>query len=297
MKLLTVLARALLTGSVLTAVALAPATGALASTPGQLDSGATLGPGATLYSPSGNMALTMQTDGNLVLYAPGHVAVWATGTSSAGNGTILAEQSDGNLVVIAPGNHPVWASGTSGHPGAVLQVQDDGNTVQYGSGHAALWSTNTSTGTSSVASLAVANQGATACGRNSLGGTGFYTSCKPENWCADFAMWVWAHSGYNVSGLSPAAYSFYKYGKDRGTLHAHPAVGDAVVYDVSGTYASHVGIVTGISNGLIHTENGNWGGSSTTTSSVKPQDMPDSTTIGTRTSFGKTVSGFVSPVR
>lgn len=297
MKPSTALLRTLLTGSALTAMALAPATAALASAPGQLDSGATLGSGATLYSPSGNMALTMQTDGNLVLYAPGHVAIWATGTSNAGNGTILAEQTDGNLVVIAPGNHPVWASGTSGHQGTVLQVQDDGNSVQYASGHVSIWSTGTSTGTSSIASLAVANQGNTACGRNSKGGTGYYTSCKPENWCADFAKWVWAQSGYNVTNLSPAAYTFYRYGTSHNTLHAHPVVGDAVVYDVSGTTASHVGIVTGISNGLIHTENGNWGGSSPTTSSVKLQDMPASATIGTRTSFGKTVSGFVSPVR
>jgi hypothetical protein len=297
MKLRTAVVRALIAGSALLAIGLAPATAAHASTPGQLDSGATLGPGATLYSPSGNMALTMQTDGNLVLYAPGHVAIWSTGTSNAGNGTILAEQTDGNLVVIAPGNRAVWASGTSGHRGTVLQVQDDGNMVQYASGHVGIWSTGTSTGASSIASLAVANRGVKACGRNTAGGTGFYTSCKPENWCSDFAMWVWARSGYNVNNLSPAAYSFYKYGRDRGTLHAHPVVGDAVVYDVSGTYASHVAIVTGISNGLIHTENGNWGGTSVTTSSVKPQDLPANATIGTRTSFGKTVSGFISPVR
>lgn len=286
-----------LAGSVLLTIGFAPVTAALAATPGQLDSGATLGPGATLNSPSGNMALTMQTDGNLVLYAPGHVAIWSTGTSNAGNGTILAEQTDGNLVVIAPGNRAVWASGTSGHPGTVLQVQDDGNVVQYAPGHAGIWSTGTSTGTAAIAALAVGNRGGTACGRNSLGGTGFYTSCKPENWCADFAKWVWSNSGYNVGGLSPAAYSFYRYGLDHGTLHARPVVGDAVVYDVSGTYASHVAIVTGISNGLIHTENGNWGGTSTTTSSVKPQDLPGGATIGTVTGFGKKVSGFISPVR
>jgi len=297
MKRASALVRMLLTGSALTAMALAPATAASAATPGQLDSGATLGSGATLYSPSGNMALTMQTDGNLVLYAPGHIAIWATSTANAGNGTILAEQSDGNLVVIAPGNRPVWASGTNGNRGAVLQVQDDGNMVQYASGHVAIWSTGTSTGTSSIASLAVANRGNTACGRNSKGGTGYYTSCKPEAWCSDFAHWVWAQSGYNVTGLGPASYSFYQYGLDHGTLHSRPAVGDAVVYDRSGAWASHVGIVTGISNGVIHTENGNWGGSSATTSSVKPQDLPGNATIGTVTNFGKKVSGFISPVR
>lgn len=67
--------------------------------------------------------------------------------------------------------------------------------------------------------------------------------------------------------------------------------------DSGATLGCHVSIVTGISNGLVHTENGNWGGTSTTTSTVKPQDLPGNVTTGTRTSFGKTVSGFISPVR
>lgn len=112
--------------------------------PGQLDSGTAIDSGTSLNSPSGTMSLTMQTDGNLVLYRPGHVAIWASGTDRAANsGAILDEQPDGNLVVIAAGNVPVWSSNTSGHPGAVLRVQDDGNVVQYAAGHSPIWSTNT----------------------------------------------------------------------------------------------------------------------------------------------------------
>lgn len=268
--------------------------------------------GATLYSPRGTHALTMQTDGNLVLYAPGHVAIWATGTAGQ-NGAILTEQSDGNLVVIAPGNRPVWASGTSGRPGTVLQVQDDGNAVQYAPGHVAIWSTKSatgggSTGTSRIAALATANEGRTACGTNTLGGRGFYTSCKPEHWCADFAKWVWFNSGYRVDGLTAGAITFATYGQRFGTAHGsgyRPQVGDAIVYDINAgrTSAGHVGLVTSVSNGVIRTENGNFGGRGTgdafaTSSSVKVSTLPADATIGYySSSMGKRVSAIVSPSR
>jgi hypothetical protein len=132
---------ALLTATSAT-IGLGGAGAAQAATPGQLDGGARLNPGATLYSHNGSQTLTMQTNGNLVLYAPGHVAIWASRTAGHAN-SILIEQSDGNLVVVAPGNKPIWSSGTSGHPGTVLQVQNDGNAVQYAPGHVAIWSTKT----------------------------------------------------------------------------------------------------------------------------------------------------------
>jgi hypothetical protein len=48
-------------------------------------------------------------------------------------------QSDGNLVVIAPGNRPVWSTNTAGNPGSDLELQDDGNLVVYAQGHRAVW--------------------------------------------------------------------------------------------------------------------------------------------------------------
>src|SRR5687768_3805706 len=79
----------------------------------------------------------MQSDGNLVLRAPGNVPTWASNTAGR-TGANLHMQSDGNLVARAPGNVPVWASGTNGNPGTVLQVQDDGNAVLYNTGHVAI---------------------------------------------------------------------------------------------------------------------------------------------------------------
>jgi hypothetical protein len=64
-----------------------------------------------------------------------------------------------------------------------------------------------------VAQIAIDNLGKTACGTNSLGGQGYYSSCTgnggyPEYWCSDFAKWVWKSAGAKVTGLTPAAGSF-----------------------------------------------------------------------------------------
>jgi hypothetical protein len=61
-----------------------------------------------------NAVMTLQTDGNLVIYpttAPtGHL--WAANT--AGNsGDVIFFQPDGNLVIYAPDGHSLWSSGTS----------------------------------------------------------------------------------------------------------------------------------------------------------------------------------------
>lgn len=103
----------------------------------RLRAGEQLNPGQRLVSPDGQYVLTMQGDGNLVEYAPGNRAIWATGTNRSNSIVLL--QGDGNLVVIAPGNVPVWASGTSGTSGADVELQNDGNVVIYGQGHVARW--------------------------------------------------------------------------------------------------------------------------------------------------------------
>ncbi|GID94045.1 CHAP domain-containing protein [Amorphoplanes digitatis] len=147
-----------------------------------------------------------------------------------------------------------------------------------------------------AANLAAANIGKTAgtCAvnptHNSLGGSQFDTSCSggysggPEYWCADFAKWVWRNSGFNTSGLTPAAQSFYTYGQSHGTFHATAQPGDAIVFsDNRGGYANHVAVVTAVnSDGSVVIANGNWGGQSgtmahfATTSSVKQATIPAS---------------------
>jgi hypothetical protein len=90
----------------------------------------------------GGDTLTMQGDGNLVLYAPGYTPIWASNTRG-NNGAWLSMQGDGNLVVVARGGKPLWAAGTDNPSGSMLIVQSDGNTVIYTPGNVALWSTNT----------------------------------------------------------------------------------------------------------------------------------------------------------
>jgi len=86
---------------------------------------------------------------------------------------------------------------------------------------------------------------------------------RSEQWCADYAGWVWKNSGVVDAGsLTAAAYSFKSYGDSRGSWHAGSAltgiqVGDAIVYGVSGTSAKHVNIVTAISGSAISVTGGN----------------------------------------
>ncbi len=100
-------------------------------------------PGEEIVSLEGRFRLTMQADGNLVLYRNSPVeALWASAT--AGNQVAFAiMQSDGNFVVYAPDGTPLWNADTDGNPGTFLQIQDDGNLVLYAPGDRAIWDTHT----------------------------------------------------------------------------------------------------------------------------------------------------------
>jgi hypothetical protein len=117
-------------------------------------SGGTNGTAARLVSPGGQYWLTVQTDGNLVLYrgdcakSPhAGCAVWSSRSAGPVGDYFLALQNDGNLVVYRgrvaadapPGAEgsaqPVWNSQTSRQRGHyLLTVEEDGNLV--------LWSGN-----------------------------------------------------------------------------------------------------------------------------------------------------------
>jgi hypothetical protein len=100
-------------------------------------------------------------------------------------------------------------------------------------------------------------------------GRGSTAGCAPgtaaEEWCSDFAEWAWAAAGVDTTGINGWAYTFV----DWGEAHAgawkpgpanDPAPGDAVVWgDISTGFAAHVGIVVGVSGGLIDVVSGNSG--------------------------------------
>ncbi|MFD0571340.1 CHAP domain-containing protein [Kitasatospora gansuensis] len=153
---------------------------------------------------------------------------------------------------------------------------------------------------SSIVNIAQANIGDGACSTNSAGGTGFYSSCtgdaSPENWCADFAKWVWSQSGVNVTGLTAGAGSFAQY---NGGLHSTPHVGDAVVFNYAAGWASHVAIVASVNtDGTITTIGGNEGGIRGTyasTSHVR-QSSKFSGAVGYSSYYGMRISGYASPI-
>jgi hypothetical protein len=98
--------------------------------------------GEKVSSPNGQYVLTMQTDGNLVLYKGNCVgdpncAVWNSKTYREQGQYYMAMQEDGNLVIYR-GRPPartdlhIWASQTYGPIGNYfLSVQDDGDLVIY----------------------------------------------------------------------------------------------------------------------------------------------------------------------
>lgn len=100
----------------------------------------TLYPGQEITSKNGKARLAFQGDGNLVVYAKGHGAVWASHTNGK-NATRLIMQADGNLVLYNRGR-PLWSTGTDGNSGARITMQNDGNLVMYSDGRA-VWGTRT----------------------------------------------------------------------------------------------------------------------------------------------------------
>lgn len=106
-----------------------------------------LRPGQTLWhnqfirSNDGRYSMLMQADGNLVLYGPGHHALWHTYTYGQ-PGARLEVQTDGNLVVYSRTNVPLWAARPRANPSHFV-VQSDGNLVQYNTNGSPLWASNT----------------------------------------------------------------------------------------------------------------------------------------------------------
>ena len=86
--------------------------------------------GQSLISSNSQYRLTMQTDGNLVLYDESNTPLWDSGTNGQA-ATRLVLQSDGNLVLYTSANVAVWASNTVGSGASTLRLNDDGSLVLY----------------------------------------------------------------------------------------------------------------------------------------------------------------------
>ncbi|GIG89945.1 hypothetical protein Pen02_48810 [Plantactinospora endophytica] len=85
--------------------------------------------------------LSLQDDGNLVMYQQHGAAYWATGTR---DGVALVNQPDGNVVLRRADGTVVWPTGTGGSGPARLIMQHDGNLVLYRVSDAkVIWASNT----------------------------------------------------------------------------------------------------------------------------------------------------------
>jgi murein DD-endopeptidase len=111
----------------------------------QITAGSVIAAGTVLRSDASNARkLTMQGDGNLVQTVNGAV-VWSSKTGGH-PGAYAALQTDGNLVVYAPDKTALWASHTSRAGAGQLLVQVDSNVVVYGKTDTRAWSTRPVTG-------------------------------------------------------------------------------------------------------------------------------------------------------
>lgn len=91
-------------------------------------------------SRNGLFRLTIQRDGNVILFrklGSRWAAIWATDTGGFG-AVRLSMQKDGNLV-LRKGSKPIWASNTAGSGHGWLAVQDDSNLVVYSGAKKWVW--------------------------------------------------------------------------------------------------------------------------------------------------------------
>ena len=105
----------------------------------QLGAGQCLYPGQILVSPQRNYMLSMQTDGNLVIYNHFRQATWASGTNGWAVGQVCM-QGDGNFVMRDPWGNAIWSTNSQGYAGTQLSMQGDGNLVVYNVYGQAIWS-------------------------------------------------------------------------------------------------------------------------------------------------------------
>jgi hypothetical protein len=100
--------------------------------------------GGSLTSDDGVFTLSLQADGNVVLYGCNSIVpTWSTRTNNSTAQRVFTMQTDGNLVLYENGV-PKWATGTNGKRSGpyYLSMQTDGNLVIYASS-SPIWVSNT----------------------------------------------------------------------------------------------------------------------------------------------------------
>ena len=127
-----------------------------------------------------------------------------------------------------------------------------------------------------------------------------------EEWCADFAAWVWQKAGalvtyqYINGDLNASSASFYEWGVAKGTWHSvdsgyTPQPGDVAVYglDVATLFAQHDAIVISYTKGSRGPDAINGDGDRTGFSVVEIGNDEYKADITSKTA--SVISGYVSP--
>jgi hypothetical protein len=130
-------------------------------------------------------------------------------------------------------------------------------------------------------------------------------SNRAEEWCADFAAWVWQSAGADVvfqfinGDLNSSSASFYEWGVAHDTWHSVgsgyvPEPGDVAVYglDASQLVAQHVAIVVSDAPGSKGPDVVNGDGDRTGFSVVEIGNDQNKADVPGRTAY---LSGYVSP--
>jgi hypothetical protein len=128
---------------------------------------------------------------------------------------------------------------------------------------------------------------------------------RDEEWCADFAAWVWKQAGTVVAYQLAPGYlnsdsaSFYVWGTDHGTWHPvgsgyAPQPGDVAVYglDTAAVTAVHVAVVVGGTGAALAPDVVNGDGDRTGYSVVEVGDRQAYADVKGK---GAALSGYVSP--
>ena len=100
--------------------------------------------GESLTSRNGKARVTMEADGNLVVYCTQpRRAIWNSGTHGNTNNVMTGArfQDDGNLVLYNKAGGVLWAASSNG--GYRMTMQDDANLVVYRTDGTSTWSTRT----------------------------------------------------------------------------------------------------------------------------------------------------------
>jgi hypothetical protein len=110
----------------------------------QLNKGSDLTTGNSIFSPDGKYKITLESNGNMVLYN-NNTQVWQSNTAGQG-ATKLSLQNDGNLVLNTASNQSKWAASSNNTAVQRLVLSNDGNLLICNNHNAVLWALKDASG-------------------------------------------------------------------------------------------------------------------------------------------------------